>query len=223
LRLNGFSVKRALFLLVSIAAAVFAADADKTKFEVKPVLAYPHHQTSEKVTIAAQPLETDDETREAFGKLNPFRYGVLPVLLVMQNDGPNAIRMNRMKVVYTLPDGSHVEATPAEDVRFLDGVKQPQAGPKSPIKLGKGAKNPLAEWEIEGRAFAAKMLPAGQSASGFVYFQVPQTSAAASVYVSGMEDAVSGKELYYFEIPMSGKSLAMIGSAEAGDSEGREG
>jgi hypothetical protein len=33
---------------------------------------------------------------------------------------------------------------------------------------------------------------------------VPQASAAATVYISGLVNAVTGKELYYFEIPMSG-------------------
>ncbi len=195
-----------LLFLVSI-AALAGADNDKTEFRVKPVLAYPHHQTSEKITIAAQAMQTDDETREAFGKVNPNRYGVLPVLIVIQNDGPDAIRVDRMKLVYNLPDGSHVEATPAGDVRFLNGVRAPRApngSPPVPIKIKRDPKNPLAEWEIEGRAFAAKMIPAGQSASGFAYFQIPQPSAAASVFLSGMENAVSGKELFYFEIPMSG-------------------
>lgn len=173
---------------------------------MKPVLDYPHHQTSENVTIAAQPMQTDDETREAFGKVNPFRYGVLPVLIVIRNDGPDAIRVDRMKPVYTLPDGAHVEATPAQDVRYLRGIQQPRAvpGPFGGVKVSKQPKNPLAEWEIEGRAFAAKMIPAGQSASGFVYFQTEQTSAAASVSISGIANAVTGKELFYFEIPMSG-------------------
>jgi hypothetical protein len=72
------------------------------------------------------------------------------------------------------------------------------------VHLG-GSKNPLAEWEVEGRAFAAKMIPPGQAASGFVYFQAPLNSDAASVYISGLENAVTGKELFYFEIPLSGK------------------
>jgi hypothetical protein len=205
LRFNGFSVKSLALLLVSI-PAVSGGDNDKPRFEVKPAASYPRHQTSEKVTVAAQALETDEETHEPFGKVNPYRYGVLPVLLVIQNDGPDAIRVERMKLEYTLPDGAHVEATPAQDVRFLDGVRQPKTinGPVG-VKIRREPKNPLAEWEIEGRAFAARMIPAGQSASGFVYFQVAKTSAAASVYVSGIENAVSGKELYYFEIPMSGK------------------
>ncbi len=71
--------------------------------------------------------------------------------------------------------------------------------------MRKAPKNPLAEWEIEGRSFAAKMIPAGESASGFIYFQTQVTSAAASVYVSGITDPVTRKELFYFEIPMSGK------------------
>ena len=203
MRFNG--LRWPLLLAVSIATAP-AADNEKSRFEVKPAASYPHHQTSEKVTIAVEPMETDEQTREAFGKVNPWRYGVLPVLLVIQNDGPNAIRVDRLKLTYTLPDSKKIEATPAQDVRFIHGTKAPRGlpSPTGGIKIAKAPKNPLAEWEIEGRAFAAKMLPAGQSASGFVYFQVPQTSLAASVIISGLEDAVSGKELYYFEIPMSG-------------------
>jgi len=204
LRFNG--LRWPLLLAVSISAA-WGADNEKSKFEVKPASAYPHHQTSEKVTIAAEPMETDEQTHEAFGKVNPYRYGVLPVLLVIQNDGPDAIKVDRIKLMYSLPDGTRIEATPAQDVRFIHGTQAPNRlpGPAGGITIKRTPKNPLAEWEIEGRAFAAKMLPAGQSASGFVYFQVPQSSAAASLYISGLEDPVSGKELYFFEIPMSGK------------------
>ncbi len=180
--------------------------ADKTTFQSKPVGEYPHRQASEGVTIAAQPFITDDEAKEAFGSLNPWRYGVLPVLLVIQNDGKDTLRVEKMKVQYELPDNSRIDATPASDVRYARNVKVPTRIPGSslPIHLG-SKKNPLDEWEIEGRAFSAKVIPPGQSASGFIYFQTPETSAAASVYVAGLTNAVSGKELYYFEIPLSGK------------------
>lgn len=191
-------------LLLSASIAATAADNDKTRFEAKPAAAYPHHQTSEKVTIAAQIAETDDETREAFGKLNPNRYGVLPVLIVMQNDSPDAIKLDHIRFEYIMPGGEHVESTPAADVKYIHGTRAPNKLPGT-IQIHKKVKNPLDVWEIEGRSFTAKMLPAGQSASGFVYFQVDQPSAAANVDISGMTDPVSGKELFYFEIPMSGK------------------
>lgn len=190
-------------LSVSIAAGL-AGDNDKTKFEVKPAASYPHHQTTEKLTIAAQAAETDAETRDAFGKLNPNAYGILPVLIVMQNDGPDAIKLDALKFEYIMPDGSHIDATKAGDVKYVHGTSAPNRLPGT-IVIKKKAKNPLDVWEIEGRSFTAKMLPAGQSASGYVYFQVNQPSAAASVDISGMTDAVTGKEILYFEIPMSGR------------------
>lgn len=192
-------------LFVSITAAP-AADNGKSKLNIRPAVDYPYRQTSEKVTIAAQPFLTDDEAQEAFGKLNPYRLGVLPVLIVIQNDGPDAIRIDGMKTFYILPDRTRIEATPAQDVKYLQSAKAPSLSPKPLGGIGqRKPKNPLAEWEIEGRAFAARMLPTGQSASGFVYFQNGIDSQAASIEISGLKDPVSGKELYYFEIPLSRK------------------
>jgi hypothetical protein len=196
---------------LSIAAvsmtSIYGAADDKAAFQAKPAVEYPHKQTSEKVTIAAEQSITDEQAKEAFGKLNPWRYGILPVLVVIQNDSPNAIRLDRLKFVYVLPDNTKVEATPAADVKYIMGAKQPKTipDPLGGLHVGKGKKNPLAEWEVEGRAFSAKMLPAGQSASGFIYFQTQQNSDASSLYISGLVNAVTNNELYYFEIPLSGK------------------
>ena len=198
-------LKWGLLLCLSITAAQ-SADSDKTKFKAGPVTDYPRRQTSEKITIAAQPFETDEQAHEAFGKVNPYRFGVLPVLIVFRNDGTDAIRLDNLQLTYVLPDRTRVEATPAAELKFIHGTSQPKgvAGPRGRVAIGRAPKNPLGEWEIEGRAFAPKILPAGESASGFFYFQVAQSSAAASVYISGLVNASSGKELYYFEIPMSG-------------------
>ncbi|HWE50726.1 MAG TPA: hypothetical protein VG273_13095 [Bryobacteraceae bacterium] len=173
---------------------------------VRPINEYPHRQTSEKVTIAAQVSETDAETQDAFGKVNPYRFGILPVLIVIQNDSVDAIKVDAAQFVYVLPDRTRVEATPAADVKYIHGASSPKtiAKPLGGSAIRKAPKNPLAEWEIEGRSFAAKMIPAGQSASGFVYFQTQITSAAASIYISGLTDPVTRKELFYFEIPLSG-------------------
>jgi hypothetical protein len=189
-----------------LTASVLLA-ADRTTFQSKPVDQYPHRLTSEKVTIAAQPFITDDEAKEAFGKLNPWRYGVLPVLIVVKNEGKDTLRLDRMKLSYVLPDNTRTDATPSGDVKFARGAKAPKniPGPSLPVHIGSGNKNPLAAWEIEGRAFAAKVVPPGETASGFVYFQTPETSAAALVYIAGLANAVTGNELYYFEIPLSGK------------------
>ena len=197
-----FLFKR-LVLFLSIAAAC-AADKEPAVFRPDAAARYPHHQTNDKVTIAADPYVSGEKVQTAFGKLNPYEYGVLPVLVVIQNDGNQSIRLDRIQASYTGPQGVKVEATPAGDVRYLRGPDRPkvvQGGPPGVGKIGRGKKNPLSAWEIEGRAFAAKMLPAGQTASGFFYFQTG-LQRGATLYLSGLADAASGQELFYFEIPL---------------------
>ena len=202
-----FIFKR-LALLTSIAAVLvpnkaWPASKDQPKFMPGPAASYESHQTSEKVTIGVAAYVSDEETRPVFGKHNPYTYGVMPVLVVIQNDGPKTIRVDPLELVLVSPSRDRVDATPAKDVRFLAGPSKPGVVP-NPLPTGPrigGRKNPLDTWEIEGRAFAAKVLPPGQSASGFVYFQ-SGFQRGSSLYLSGLREADSGKDLLYFEIPL---------------------
>ena len=63
------------------------------------------------------------------------------------------------------------------------------------------AQRSLSAWEIEGRAFAPKMLPAHESANGFFYFQARMLP-GAHLYLTGIQQASSGKDVFYFEIPL---------------------
>jgi hypothetical protein len=198
-----FDFKR-LILLTSIAMA-FAGDKDHPRFDPGPATGFPNHQTASGVTVAAVPYETDAQAQPAFGKVNPYKYGVLPVLVVIQNDSKAAIRADRMKIAYIGPDHGKIEPTPAPELRYLHGAKEPKMVP-GPLPgglphVGK-PKQPLAEWEIEGRAFAAKMIPPGQTATGFVYFQTGHRT-GSTLYLAGLVDAATGQELLYFELPLA--------------------
>lgn len=191
----------ALIVLLSIAAAS-ADDKDKTRFSPGPASSYPGHQAIDKITIAAVPFLTEDQARTAFGKANPYRYGVMPVLVILQNDTGKAIRLD-LQTEFIDPGGRHVEATPASDVIYLGrDPKQPRIPGSSPIPLpSRNKKGPLNTREIEGRAFNAKMLPAGDSASGFFYFQTVHIP-GSKLYITGLKDAASGKDYFYFEVPL---------------------
>jgi hypothetical protein len=204
LRFKG--LKWPLRLVLSIAVCISVLGADKGTFQAKPVSSYSNKQTSEGITIAASTFITDEQAKEAFGKLNPWRYNILPVLVVIQNSSPSALDVSKMHLQYELPDRSKVDATSAADVKYSQGPNRPKIymGPVGAVKVGK-IKSPLNVPEIEIRAFAAKMIPPGETASGFVYFETDITSAGASLYVSGLLNPTTGKELYYFEIPLSDK------------------
>jgi len=188
-----------LALLMSIAAA-FAADKDRAAFHPPPAAGLEHRQTNAQITIGADPYVAPDKAKTAFGKLDPYQYGILPVLVVIQNDSGQTIRLDRLKAEYVGPNRDRVDATPAKDVRYLRGPNRPSVIP-GPIGKISSKKNPLDAWEIEGRALAAQMLPAGQSASGFLYFETG-LQRGATIYLSGLTEAATGKELLYFEIPL---------------------
>lgn len=196
-------VGNSLALLLSIAAG-FVAAKDPPKFVPGPASSYPAKQTVDKLTIAAIAYDTEEVAKTAFGKVDPNHYGILPILVVMDYTGDTALYLENMSVRYVAPDGSHIDATPASEVPYVIGPKRPNlGGPKSPIPLPRsGKKNPLNGWELQGRAFAAKMLPPHQSAHGFFYFNTAHFR-ASQLYITGIREAATGKELFYYEIPLA--------------------
>jgi hypothetical protein len=181
-----------------------AADKDKpARFAPGRAETFAGHQTLDKITIAAVPYVTEDQTHVAFDKVNPNKYGVLPVLVVMDNGTGKALRLD-LKAEFEAADGQHIIATPADDVTYIDGLRKP---PKifnpNPIAVAfpRDKKGPLNVWEITGRAFNSKLIPPGESVSGFFYFQTAPEP-GARIYLTGIKDAASGQDYFYYEVPI---------------------
>src|SRR5947207_1166421 len=108
------------------AAPVFADKNDMPKFAPGQPSSYASKQTNEQVTIAVRTYETDELARAAFGKVNPYLYDILPVLVLVQNDTNESLRLDRLQVVYESFDGKRVDATPAADVPYaVESPKRP--------------------------------------------------------------------------------------------------
>jgi hypothetical protein len=192
-------------VLLSIAAqAAYYKDddQDRDRFAPGPASSYKGNQTTEKISIAAVPFVTEEQVRSAFGKANPIKYGVLPVLVVLENGTGKALRLD-LQADIVAPGGRHLDATPAGDVTFIGGSGKPPKMPNSsPLPFPRKAKNgPLNVWEIEGRAFTAKLLPLGEKVFGFFYFQADYKP-GSTLYLTGISDASTGKEYLYFEVPL---------------------
>lgn len=190
-----------LGLLLAFASIAMVNGADKSQFKPGPASSFEAKQSNNGVTIAAVAYDSEALARTAFGKLNPYEHGVLPVLVVIQNDGTGALNLAGMRVEYIEADRSRIDATPAGDVPYLRAPKRPNMNGSPLPGLGRSKKNPLAAPEINERGFAAKMLPPGDSAHGFFYFQSGHRR-GGKLYLTGLKEAASGKELFYFEIPL---------------------
>jgi hypothetical protein len=191
-------------LLLFLSIAAFGAD-KKAVFRPEPIETYDSRQTVQGLTIAAVPFDDPEEAQSAFGKINPYEHGVLPVLVVMKNVSEKTLELNSMQTLYIAPRNRKVDATPAQDVMYLKGAgsarvansRLPGGGPTI-----RTAKNPLKNEIIIERAFSARMLPPGETAWGFLYFQTGHTR-GNTLYVSGIREAQTAKELFFFEVPLN--------------------
>ncbi len=162
------------------------------------------------VVLGAKPYYSDVLVEEAFGKkAKPQNYGILPVLVVITNNGTTPIKLENIHARYN-PRSSRegVESMTAEDLFFFNPKgHQPKRRrlpipTRSSVKVKKG---PLARQEFSDREFAAPILPPGETASGFFYFNVGPIEdplAGATVYVAGLFDMAAGRDLIFFEVPL---------------------
>ena len=158
-------------------------------------------QTIAEVTIAAQAFDTEALCKPPFGKVNPNKYSVLPVWVYIKNGSKKAVKLDSALFQFIDLNRTKIDATPANEVRYANSPKRPKMTPSPlPFPMPKG-KNPLEAFEIESRSLAAKMLPPGESAQGFVYFQT-DLRGGEKLYITGLRDAASGEELFFFEIPL---------------------
>lgn len=168
-------------------------------FKPKAAAEYPSHQSIGKLRIAAVKYESDEETRPAFGKVNPNEYGVLPVLLIVENTGEQTLMLDNMRVAFQFP-GTEIAPTPPGDLPYLIAPKRPGTEPavRLPIPLPK-KKNPMAGIELQTRAWSARTLLKGETASGFFYFQARYRN-NAKIYVTGIREGISRQELFYVDV-----------------------
>jgi hypothetical protein len=193
----------ALIVLLSIPAAM-AVDKDKGRFVPGPASSYAGHLTQEGITIAAIPYITEEQAKSAFAKANPYAHGILPVLVIVENGTGQALRMD-LKVQFVDPDNHHLDAYPPEDLIYYQGIKKPpRLGPSTPLPIPlprKQKKGPLNTPEIVNRALSVKLVPKGETVYGFFYFEADY-SPGSKLYLTGLSDASSGKEYFYFDLPL---------------------
>lgn len=189
-------------LLVILSVSALAAD--KPAFKPRPMAEYTSKITLDQVTIAVEPFDDDEKRATAFGKVPLGKFDVMPMLVVIENNRKNALDLKRVKITYRPRGSAEIDATPAVDIRFLDGPSRPSMGASPfPIPLpARVKKSKLNDPVIEERAFAAKMIAPGETASGFVYFWT-SFHGQTTVTLSGLRDALASQDLFFFEVPVS--------------------
>jgi hypothetical protein len=196
-----------LCLTALVLGSAGASQRDQREFRVKPAESYPARDVHENLVVAAEPYETPDEIKSAFGKDDPYKLGFLPVLVVISNNSAKTVRLDRMKVEFITRERQKVEPTPANDVvlRLRGGGRPPdipgQRLPRLPGSKPAGDKGA----DVLARAFEMRMVPPQATASGFMYFDVGRRRdwlAGAQLYLTGLVWANDGQELMFYEVDL---------------------
>ena len=178
----------------------------------QPAFSYPahDHHANENVTVGLDPY--DDTAKAKIFTINYRDHDLLPVLLVITNDGDEPIELSGMKAELVTAD--HAKLSPSTDDDILRRITHPHAsGARVPVpfptKRVKGGMNAKELEEIQTAQFKAKAVEPRSSQAGFLFFDVsdlPSPLAGAHFYLTGVRDS-SGHELMFFDVEM-GKAVA---------------
>ena len=201
--------KLAVAALLLCAALAFAAKTFQMPriYDARTYPARDEH-TQEKVTIAADPYDTED--RQQIFSVDYREHELLPVLLIVTNDGDTPVTLADMKI--EMMTSRRVKLVPAsqQDIvrRIQKPVKRPDSPRVSPIPLPRRKMKPGVNQdtmdEIDQSMFHAMAVEPHTTRGGFVYFNVEGIGnplAGAQLTVNGLSTS-DGKALFFFEIPM---------------------
>ncbi len=145
--------------------------------------------------------------------------GILPVFLVITNDGDQPITVNNMRAQLVTAGRAKMDSLTTDDVlrrvAHISGstTPPPRVGP-IPLSGNKNKKAQKQYEEIMAANFAAQAVEPHTTKSGFLFFDVSdvkQPLQGAHIYLTGVRDA-GGSDLMYFEIPLTPSNAAGAGS-----------
>ncbi|MBV9484394.1 MAG: hypothetical protein JO249_27125 [Acidobacteria bacterium] len=195
------------------ASVLWVAARDFTKPRAQLATAYPAHDEhkDEGVAVAVDPYDVPDKAQ--IFSTNYRADDLLPMLLVITNQGDEPVSLTSMKAELVTVNRSKIEASDEDDVFRRLSHPSASTGPSYPLPLPrkkvKAAVNQKTREEVESARFGAKAVEPHSTQSGFLFFDVAGIStplAGAHFYLTGLRNA-KGDELMYFEVSME-KSLS---------------
>jgi hypothetical protein len=186
--------------------ACAALSSDKTLPAAQPAAAYPAHEyhSHEKVTVGIDPYDT--ETKASVFKVKYKNYSLLPVRLIISNDGETPLMLDSMKIELITANKDKLQPAVIDDIlRKL--VRPEKAASRSPLPIplprDRSPVNRDARQEIETLMFVNVPVTPHSTNSGFLFFDVAgieNPESQAHLFISGIR--AGDQELFYFDIPM---------------------
>jgi hypothetical protein len=195
--------------LLMLWLALPAVAIDHTPPPVQPATTFAAVEVheDEKVAIAVEPYDTRE--REAIFRIDYLSHGVMPVRLIVTNNGDRPISLRDARILFLTAAGDKIPAAEPEDVERLmsqkerQGSKIPMPGPIPNIKLKPKASDKDVEADFDTFEYQALVVEPHTTRAGFLFYDVSDLEhplMGAKMHIVKLRDA-DGNELFYFEIP----------------------
>jgi hypothetical protein len=194
-------------LLLSLALPAAASDHAPPPVQPATTFAAVEAHEDEKVAIAAEPYDTRE--KEAIFRVDYLSHGVMPVRLIVTNNGDRPISLRDARILFVTAAGDRIEAADPEDVERLmsskdrEGSKIPMPSPIPKIKLKPKASDKEVEQDFDTFEYGALVVEPHTTRAGFLFYDVSglaQPLQGGKLHLHKLRDA-DGNELFYFEIP----------------------
>ena len=211
-----FSLARAT-ALCALVLLVTAEAKEEKQYVAPPAMpahTYPAHEqdSQNKVTVAVDPY--DSPARASIFTVDYLKYGLLPVYLIVSNDGDEAISMRDLRAELVTGRKAKLEALSKDEIMrllFQHGEIQPRVSGPSPNPLpiplphkSRTAQQEKTQAEVERAHFNFIAIEPHTTRAGFLFFNsgaVHDATTGSYVYVNGIRNG-RGEELLYFELPV---------------------
>ena len=135
--------------------ALPAVASDHTPPPVQPATSFAAVEAheDERVAVAVEPYDTRE--KEAIFRVDYLSHGVMPVRLIVTNNGSRPISLRDARILFLTAAGDKIQAAEPEDVERLmtrkepEGKKIPMPGPIPSIKLKPKASNKEVEEDFD--------------------------------------------------------------------------
>ncbi len=183
-----------------------------------PIEAYPFREVRGGIGVGLEPYFTAEQSARAFRGGESFpENGVLPVRVFIQNGTGAEIAADPQEFRLIRP-GSRGEAPLSPQDAFAFVKVPPRAWAAIPI-VGESvtaARNEPRLKDLESRALRETTIPAGGSATGFVYFRFPEAEKSLAGSRVALVVKSTASRGIAFEIPLQGRRDIPTPSAGGG-------